>query len=76
MAVSLFLCLAITATYFYVESVYGYGIDGDNINNVVYLAFLYVRIFFFITFSYFKFCIKGICKFVQFSLGGLTFDLN
>lgn len=49
MAVSLFLSLAITATYFYVESLYGYGIDGDNINNFVYLAFLYVRIFFFIT---------------------------
>lgn len=37
MAVSLFLSLSITATYFYVDSLYGYGIDGDNINNVVYL---------------------------------------
>ena len=36
MAVSLFLSLSITATYFYVDSLYGYGIDGDN-NNVVYL---------------------------------------
>lgn len=35
-AVSLFLSLSITATYFYVDSLYGYGIDGDN-NNVVYL---------------------------------------
>ena len=37
MAVSLFLSLSITATYFCVDSLYGYGIDGDNINNVVYL---------------------------------------
>ena len=37
MAVSLFLSLSITATYFYVDSLYGYRIDGDNINNVVYL---------------------------------------
>ena len=29
-----------------------------------------------LTFSYFKFCLKCICKFMSFSLRGLSYDLN
>ena len=61
MAVSLFLSLSITATYFYVDSLYGYGIDGDNINSVVYLAFLYVRIFFLLQWLNVKVCFGSRC---------------
>ena len=62
MAVSLFLSLSITATYFYVDSLYGYRIDGDNINNVVYLdVSVRANIFFLLQWLNVKVCFGSRC---------------